>query len=250
MLLNNVSLKEALVIGGSNGIGLSVVMNLNGYDKIHIIDKIAPEKDLPVNIRFHEFDLLNADYSVFDQFTSINTLIITAGFGRLALFKDVQEDEIINSFMVNSIGVIRIIKRFYNKMLSTTDFYCAVMGSISGYLSSPFYSIYGATKAALCKFIESVNVELEKNGTNNRILNISSGSIAGTKFNNGKENDLDSLKSLTIHILEQLYTKSDLYIPDYEKTYKEVLNRYQTDFRSFGLQSYDYKLNKIDNNIF
>ena len=36
---------------------------------------------------------------------------------------------------------------------------------IAGFMSSPFFSVYGASKAALKIFIESINVELEKNGT-------------------------------------------------------------------------------------
>ena len=32
-----------------------------------------------------------------------------------------------------------------------------------------------------------------------------------------------------------------MYIPDYEETYKEVLDRYNQDSRSFGINSYQYK---------
>lgn len=56
---------------------------------------------------------------------------------------------------------MRLIKRFYDKydkLEGETDFYCGVMDSISGWMSSPFFSVYGATKAALKIFIESVNV--------------------------------------------------------------------------------------------
>ena len=70
--------------------------------------------------------------------------------------------------------------------MSHEAFYCGVMVSIAGFMSSPFFAVCGATKASLKIFIESVNVELEKSGTQNRILNVSPGFIAGTSFNNGK----------------------------------------------------------------
>ena len=41
-------------------------------------------------------------------------------------------------------------------------------------------------------FIESVNIELEKAGTDNRILNVSPGSLKGTRFN-GQENNISLL---------------------------------------------------------
>lgn len=236
-------MKKALIIGGSNGIGLSIVLNLYGYDNIYIVDKQAPDIPLPSHVSFYQFDLCRGDFSFFNQFEDIDSLIITAGFGRLSLFSDLKEDEIISSFMVNSVAVIRVLKIFYNKLLQkNVDFYCAVMGSISGYLSSPFYSVYGATKAAICKFIESINVELYRSGTTNRVLNVSPGSIKGTRFNNG-ENDLNVTQALAKEIIEQMHNKNDLYIPEYEEVYKNVLQRYNSDFRTFGLQSYDYKKN-------
>lgn len=234
-------MRNALIVGGSNGIGLAVARNLKEYDNIYIVDKQAPEENLGTQFHFIEFNLLDDDYSIFDSLEDINTLIITAGFGRLALFSDLKDEDIIASFQVNTIGVIRIIKHFYSKISGTDDFYCAIMGSISGMLSSPFFSIYGATKAALCKFIESVNVELIKGGTNNQILNISPGSIKGTKFYDG-ENNLDLTSPLACEILKKMYKKEDLFIPDYETIYKSVLERYNKDFRKFGLESYDYKL--------
>ena len=44
--------------------------------------------------------------------------------------------------------------------MSCENFDCMVMGSIAGLVSSPMFSVYAATKAALCRFIESINIEL------------------------------------------------------------------------------------------
>ena len=115
------------------------------------------------------------------------------------------------------------------------------MVSIAGFMSSPFFSLYGATKAALKIFIESVNVEIEKSGSSNRILNVSPGSIKGTSFNQGRT-DLNVTVSLANEIIEHIENKDDLFIPKYEKIFKEVLLRYQRDFRAEGRHSYDYKL--------
>ena len=108
-------------------------------------------------------------------------------------------------------------------------------------MSSPFFSVYGASKAALKIFIESVNVELEKAGCSNRILNVSPGSIKGTAFAGG-DNDLTVTEQLASEIIEHLYAKDDLFIPQYEEVYKEVLRRYNEDFREEGRHSYEYKL--------
>lgn len=239
-------IKRILVVGGANGIGLSIATELAkraDVDKVYIVDKasLAEEYNNP-KFELFQFDLTNNDYSFFDRFKDINALMITAGFGRLALFKDVPEQHIIDSFNVNTIPVLRLIKRFYSKLEAGEDFYCGVMDSISGWMSSPFFAVYGATKAALKIFIESVNVELLKGGSPNVILNVSPGSIKGTSFYAG-QNDLSALHGLTCDIIQHLEAKDDVFIPKYKEVFKEVLARYHADFRKEGEHSYDYKMN-------
>ena len=238
-------MRKILVVGGANGIGLSIAKVLTSREnteKVYIVDKapIAEEYNEP-KIEGFQFDLTSEDYSIFNRFQDIDGLIITAGFGKLALFDDIEEKMIPLYFNVNTIAVIRVIKYFYDKLLSKDDFYCCVMVSIAGFMSSPFFSLYGATKAALKIFIESVNVEIEKSGSSNRILNVSPGSIKGTSFNQGKT-DLNVTASLATEIIEHVEKKDDLFIPKYEEVFKDVLARYHRDFRAEGRHSYDYKL--------
>lgn len=235
--------RKALVVGGSNGIGLSIVKELleKKYEKVYIIDKQAPDFQKNRKIEFHKLNLINENYGIFEEFNDINTLIITAGFGRIAPFESFNEVEIINNFKVNSIAAIRIIRKFYDKLLGNENFYCAVMGSIAGLISSPLFSVYGSAKASLCKFIESVNIELEMKKSPNRILNISPGYIEGTKFYGNENNKPDKLTNLSEKIVDKMLSREVLYIPEYEKTYKDVLQKYKNDPHKFGIESYKYK---------
>lgn len=238
-------MKRILIVGGANGIGLSIaheLANRESTDVVYVVDKAHFSMQYAHNkIKSYIFDLKTIDYSFFDRFTDIDSLIITAGFGRIALLKDLTEQHIIDSFSVNTIPVLRLIKRFYNRLEDRDNFYCGVMVSISGFMSSPVASVYGATKAALKIFIESVNVELSKAGSNNRILNISPGAFRGTSFY-GESTNLEALHDLTCNIIRHLEAKDDLYIPQYEEVFKEVLRRYYEDFRKEGAHSYDYKM--------
>ena len=241
-------MKRVLIVGGANGIGLSIAKILSSrseVEKVFIVDKNPLDSVYKEDkINSYQFDITSEDFSIFDQFNDIDGLMITAGFGRLALFGDIPEEMISSYFNVNTIAVIRIIKHFYDRLLSDKDFYCGVMVSIAGFMSSPFFSLYGASKAALKVFIESVNVELEKAGSTNRILNVSPGSIKGTSFNNGKT-DLNLTHDLAASIIEHLEAKDDLYIPDYDSVFKHVLERYHQDFRAEGSHSYEFKLARI-----
>ena len=239
-------IKRILIVGGSNGIGLSIATELakrDSVEKVYIVDKAhLAEEFAHSKFEFYQFDLTNEDYSFFDRFTDINALMITAGFGKLALFKDVTESHIMSSFNVNTTPVLRLVRKFYSKLEAKEDFYCGVMVSIAGFMSSPFFAVYGATKAALKVFIESVNVELRKGGSTNCILNVSPGSLKGTSFTAGKT-DLTVTAPMANAIIGHLEAKEDLFIPQYNEVFKNVLERYHADFRAEGEHSYDYKLN-------
>lgn len=238
-------IKRILVVGGANGIGLSIASELAKraeVEKVYIVDKasLSEEYGSPKFESF-QFDLTNEDYSFFDRFSDINALMITAGFGKLALFKNVPESHIMNSFNVNTIPVLRLIHKFYGMLEAKEDFYCGVMVSIAGFMSSPFFAVYGATKAALKVFIESVNVELKKGGSPNCILNVSPGSLKGTSFTAGKT-DLNVTAPMANAIIEHFEAKDDLFIPQYDEIFRNVLERYHEDFRAEGSHSYDYKV--------
>lgn len=242
----NNTIKKVLVVGGANGIGLSIATefaNRSDVETVYIVDKAEiPAAYAHAKFHYQQFDLTAQDYSIFNQYDDIDALMFTAGFGRLALFRDLTEEHIISSFQVNTLAAIRVIKHFYNRLQSATQpFRCGVMVSIAGFMSSPFFSVYAATKAALKVFIESVNVELEKTGSCNCILNVSPGSLKGTSFS-GKATDLSQTSDIAKEIITHLENGDDLFIPMYDEIFHNVLERYHADFREEGRHSFDYKI--------
>ena len=70
---------------------------------------------------------------------------------------------------------------------------------------------------------------------------MSPGNIKGASFYNGRT-DISQTESLADDIILHLEAKDDLFIPQYEEIFKNVLLRYANDFREEGRHSYDYKL--------
>ena len=239
-------MKKALVVGGSNGIGLAIVRKLAdlGY-YVYILDRQEPQAALlpESGTEYQHCDLLELDQEQireFAQMPELQLLFVTAGYGRMADFEWFHPAEIDRMLRVNAISSIQILRLFYDRISSRELFFCGVMGSIAGWLSSPSAAVYAASKAALCRMVESVNIELEAKGYENRILNVSPGSFQGSRFNGG-ENQLALLEGLAEDILRHLFAKDSLWIPRYQETYRDVMRRYHDDPRAFGLQSYQYK---------
>jgi len=246
---------RAVVIGGSNGIGLAITNKLinKGYH-VEILDRCEPEQVLlpDGSYDYHRCDLLDLDQELITSFANnpeINLLMITAGFGRVADFEYFHVAEIKNMMTVNATATIQILRLFYDRIKISDPFYCGVLGSIAGLMSSPAAAVYAASKAAVCRLIESVNIELEVAGTPNRILNVSPASFKGSRFYGG-ENQLELLGELAEDILFHVFNQDTVFIPQYEETFKAVLDRYHNDPHEYGLHSYEYKKEsgRLDNN--
>lgn len=240
---------KALVVGGSSGIGLSIVLNLvnkKEYEQVYVLDKV----EFPAEYRTEKIlsvvcDLSMGDFSCLDEMSDIKSLFITAGFGHLMHFQALSEEYIRNCFSVNSVAPIQIIHHYYDRFLSGDDFYCAVMVSIAGRLSSPLFSVYSATKAALSKFIEAVNVELDVQGSRNRILEVSPGSLKGTGFSGGASHP-EMTAELAGEIINRATAHEELFIPQYDEVFKKVIERYEADAHRFGVESYWYKKKRLE----
>lgn len=240
--------RRGVVVGGSNGVGLALSLELLRRGCcVEIVDRVPPEGMLLETYRgqwnYRASDLANFDVELFDDLSNDSDtmlLFITAGLGRVAAFEDLQLAEIDKLLGINALAAIKIIHCFYYRLRAGDPFYCGVMGSIAGLVSSPLFSVYAASKAALCRFTESVNIELEVSGSPNRILTVAPGSLAGTCFNGGG-NDLSRLGDLPAEIITRLERHATLYIPQYQEVFAGVLQRYQHDPHAFGLDSYAYK---------
>lgn len=244
-------MRKALVVGGNSGIGLSISQNLlKEYDHVYIIGKDDPltqalsdenRRDFEQKTSFFKLNFVNEDFSLFDTIRDIDTLIITAGFGRVASFDSLTEAEVKNLLNINLTSIVRIIQKYYEKIKGQTPFYTAVMGSIAGHVSSPLFSVYGAAKSGLCHFIENINTELEMSGSPNRILDVSPGALKGTSFY-GKENDLSLVDGVARELIDRMHRGETLYIPQYDELYRGVIARYHADPEQFGRESYQYKI--------
>lgn len=241
-------MKKALVIGGTSGIGLSLCKKLldRGYSSVLAVGLLR-DNFLPLDdkrIEFKSINLLNGDLSFVDEIKdSIDTLVITCGFGRVAHFDDLKEKEIENLIKINFSVIANILHKFYSRIKSDNNFYTLVMGSIAGHVASPLFSVYGSAKAGLCSLIENLNIELKAQGYSNRILDVSPGSLSGTGFNGGGT-DLNKLDSLSDELLNNMFGKNELFIPQYEEVFKDVIARYQNNHIKFGEESYNYKMEK------
>jgi len=234
-------IQTAVVIGGTSGLGRSIALAMAQTGaKVTVFGRSIPET-AEENLSYVRFNLLCDDFKAFDAYLDADAVVYAAGLGRIASYEKLTDMELVSMFRTNAEGFSRVLRRFQPRLLGEKPFYCAVIGSIAGLVSSPMFAAYGASKAAVSSLCESVNAELTAQGSANRILNVSPGAIQGTRFYGG-EDAPDQTRGMAEELLARMLNRETLWIPKYEEVYKGVLDRYHADPEKFGVESYGYKL--------
>ena len=116
-------IKKAVVIGGSNGIGLAVSRKLidMGYS-VKILGIHEPDRNV-MNESECEYVYCDLRYPDEEYLRSlandeeINALFISSGIGRFADFQYFHTAEIEKTFLIDTVSIIKIIRMFYDKIL-------------------------------------------------------------------------------------------------------------------------------------
>ena len=161
-----------------------------------------PLEKLFVHLPEHKLD--EELFNTLANDSDVDLLMVTAGIGRIADFQFHHTAEIEKILMVDTVSTIKLFRIFYDRIMKDETFYAGVMGSISGWLSTPSAAVYAAAKAGVVRFVESANIELEAYESNNRILDVSPASFKGSKFYGGK-NDLSITGPLAEEIVQHLF---------------------------------------------
>ena len=234
-------IQTAVVIGGTSGLGRSIaeVLAENGV-KVTAFGRSLPET-AHENIAYERLNLLAGDFSPVKAHLDADAVIYAAGLGRIAPFEQLTEGELTTLYRTNAEGFARVLHIFQPRLLGKKDFFCAVIGSIAGLISSPMFAAYASSKAAVGSLCESVNAELSAQGSPNRVLNVSPGALKGTRFYGG-EDDPAQTRGLAEEAVRRMLGHETLWIPRYEEVYQDVLERYHADPEKFGVESWQYKM--------
>jgi short-subunit dehydrogenase len=94
----------------------------------------------------------------------IDRLILNAGGGGRTLPENLTSDEIRAALELNLFGVVNFIEAALPALLRQGDGQIVAVGSIAGYRGLPRAASYGAAKAALMNYIESLRIDLAPRG--------------------------------------------------------------------------------------
>jgi len=120
--------------------------------------------------------------AVADRGLHVTSLINNAGFGSFALFTDADPAHLAAEIAVDAMAPVQLTAAFLPQMVDAGNGFIINLASVSAYFPAPRMAVYGATKAFVLSFTESLWTELR--GTGLTAFALSPGATA-TEFTTG-----------------------------------------------------------------
>jgi len=162
----------ALITGASSGIGfeLAKVFGENGYDLLVVAEDAGIEDaaaDLsrtgasvrPVRADLSTYDGVEHVIAAVDR--PLDAVALNAGVGVGGPFADTDLDRELCLVDLNVKSVVHLTKRVLPPMLARNSGHLLYTASIASTMPSPFEAVYGASKAFVLMFAESIRNEVK-----------------------------------------------------------------------------------------
>ncbi len=174
--------KVALVTGASSGIGKAAAIALAaaGFQVIGTGRNTA-RAAAPAGVTYLDLDVTSDEFvasvvkQVIDRFGHIDVLVNNAGVGATGAAEEFSVAQTQDVFDINVYGVMRMTKAVLPYMRAQRRGRIINVSSLSGFVPSPFMSIYVATKHAVEGYSGSLDHEVREHGV--RILLVEPGPI-------------------------------------------------------------------------
>lgn len=152
-------MKNIVIIGCGNGIGLRTAQILSQENKIIGISRTEnPELNHP-NINFHQMDIVSGWLDRIDFPEIVDGLVYTPGSINLKPFNKFSTDDFKNDFEINVLGSVRVIQKLLPNLKKSKSASIVLFSSVAAGLGMPFHASVAVSKSAVEGLTRSLAAE-------------------------------------------------------------------------------------------
>lgn len=157
----NFSGKNILVVGGSSGIGLSLVKMLQEANaEVYVISRTKPA-DFPEGIRHLKADV-TASLDSIPAFLpeQLHGLVYSVGSINLKPFNRLTADDFLTDYRLNALGAAQVIQQSYKQLRNAAGASVVLISSVAANTGLPYHASISAAKGAVQGLAISLAAEL------------------------------------------------------------------------------------------
>ena len=197
--------KNILLIGGSSGIGLSLINQISQDHNVYVACR--SNNSLPENVNYINYDVLNdeLDSSLFPE--TIDSFIYLPGSINLRPFKSLSIESFKEDLEINLIGLIKSLKSVLKNLTASNSASIVLFSTVAVQRGMPFHSSVSSSKGAIEGLAKSLAAELSPKIR----VNVIAPSLVNTPLaNRFLNNDIKIEKSANRHPLKRIGSASDI----------------------------------------
>ena len=153
--------KNILVVGGTSGIGLSLVNILQARQaNVYVISRSETEK-LPADVKHLQLDVLQ-ELNTMSTFLpeKLHGLVYCVGSINLKPLTRLSEDDFLTDYKLNVIGAAKVVQQSLKQLKNAEGASVVLLSSVAANLGMPYHASVSAAKAAVQGLALSLAAEL------------------------------------------------------------------------------------------
>ena len=149
-------MKNIVVIGGSKGIGKSIIKSLVNENKVINLSRTVPE-NTPNNLTHYSCNILSDNLP---DIETVDTLIYCPGSINLKPISRLSLDDFREDFEINVIGAVKSIQHYLPQLKKGIAPSILLFSTVASKLGMPYHASVAAAKSAVEGLTKSLGAEL------------------------------------------------------------------------------------------
>ena len=152
--------RNFLIVGGSHGIGNSIVRNLakEGH-QLHVISRTDGDLAEIPNVSHIKCDILIEGFDISVLPEKIHGIVYCIGSINLKPFRTLKEEDFLNDFNINVIGAVRMLKSVLKPLKKAEGASVVLFSTVAVQQGMPFHASVAAAKGAVEGLTRSLAAE-------------------------------------------------------------------------------------------
>lgn len=197
--------KNILIIGGSSGIGSSLLNKISNQHNVYVACR--SNNSIPENVNYIKYDVINDELDTTSIPESIDGFVYLPGSINLRPFKSLSIESFKEDLEINLIGLIKSIKSVLKNLNNSESSSIVLFSTVAVQKGMPFHSSISAAKGGVEGLAKSLAAEFSPKIR----VNVIAPSLVDTPLaNRFLNNDLKIEKSSQRHPLKRIGKPEDI----------------------------------------